>query len=62
MVMARLRLMTMTSPSGATTVLPGDTLRTPSLDASKNDCSATCTAPPMWNVRIVSCVPGSPID
>ena len=30
--------------------------------ASKNDCSATCTAPPMWKVRMVSWVPGSPID
>jgi hypothetical protein len=26
-------------------------------------CSDTRDAvPPMWNVRIVSCVPGSPID
>ena len=24
--------------------------------------SAICAAPPMWKVRIVSCVPGSPID
>ncbi len=27
------------------------------------DCSEPPAAvPPMWNVRIVSCVPGSPID
>ena len=24
--------------------------------------AAVDAAPPMWNVRIVSCVPGSPID
>ena len=31
--------------------------------ASSVDCSLTRDAvPPMWNVRIVSCVPGSPID
>ena len=31
--------------------------------ASRVDCSATRDAvPPMWNVRIVSCVPGSPMD
>ena len=31
--------------------------------ASIEDCSAPrCTAPPMWKVRMVSCVPGSPID
>ncbi len=30
---------------------------------SSVDCSETRDAvPPMWNVRIVSCVPGSPID
>ena len=29
---------------------------------STNDCSTRCAAPPMWNVRMVSCVPGSPID
>ena len=34
----------------------------PSWLASKNDVSATCAAPPMWNVRMVSWVPGSPID
>src|SRR6266511_6152761 len=34
----------------------------PSKFDSTNDCSLICAAPPMWNVRIVSCVPGSPID
>ena len=29
---------------------------------SMNDWSTTLAVPPMWNVRIVSCVPGSPID
>ena len=31
--------------------------------ASIEDCSAPrCAAPPIWKVRMVSCVPGSPID
>ena len=35
----------------------------PSWLASTLLCSAPrCAAPPMWNVRMVSCVPGSPID
>ena len=35
----------------------------PAFLASCVDCSVTRDAvPPMWNVRIVSCVPGSPID
>ncbi len=36
----------------------------PSVRASSEDCSILprAAAPPMWNVRIVSCVPGSPID
>ena len=29
---------------------------------SMNDCSLICAAPPMWKVRMVSWVPGSPID
>ena len=29
---------------------------------SMNDWSTTFAVPPMWKVRIVSCVPGSPID
>ena len=34
----------------------------PSKFDSTNDCSEICAAPPMWNVRMVSWVPGSPID
>ena len=36
----------------------------PSLRASSELCSILprAAAPPMWNVRIVSWVPGSPID
>ncbi len=38
-------------------------LMKPSLRASSVVCSARRLAvPPMWNVRMVSCVPGSPID
>ena len=41
---------------------PG-TARCRAFRASSVDCSDTRDAvPPMWNVRIVSCVPGSPID
>ena len=36
---------------------------TPTHGLSIADCSAEdCAAPPMWKVRMVSCVPGSPID
>jgi hypothetical protein len=39
------------------------TVMVPSWLASTLDVSAPrCAAPPMWKVRIVSCVPGSPID
>ena len=34
----------------------------PSWLASRNDCEPPWAMPPMWKVRIVSCVPGSPID
>ena len=34
----------------------------PSKFDSMNDCSEIWAAPPMWNVRMVSWVPGSPID
>ena len=34
----------------------------PSKFDSMTDCSEICAAPPIWNVRMVSCVPGSPID
>ena len=36
---------------------------TPTHGLSIVDCSADdCAAPPMWKVRMVSWVPGSPID
>ena len=34
----------------------------PSATASRLDVSLSWAAPPMWKVRIVSWVPGSPID
>ena len=34
----------------------------PRSEASRNDWSTTCAVPPMWKVRMVSWVPGSPID
>jgi hypothetical protein len=39
-------------------------LTMPSVRVSSELCSILprAAAPPMWNVRIVSCVPGSPID
>ena len=38
-------------------------LTLPSLRDSSVDCSVrTWPMPPMWKVRMVSCVPGSPID
>jgi hypothetical protein len=30
--------------------------------ASRKDCCPPCATPPMWKVRMVSWVPGSPID
>ena len=57
-----LRFMAIRSPSAPRTVMPPASLITPSLPASKNDCSATLAVPPMWKVRMVSCVPGSPMD
>ena len=35
---------------------------TPSKFDSSVDWSTTCAVPPMWKVRMVSWVPGSPID
>ncbi len=56
-----LRVITTRPPSAVCTVAPARRT-TPSLPDSKNDCSATWAVPPMWKVRIVSWVPGSPID
>src|SRR3989454_914347 len=45
------------------TVFRSMNLTKPLLRASSLDCSVTRVAvPPMWKVRIVSCVPGSPMD
>ena len=45
------------------TTLRFRTVTVPSWLASTKDCSAPrWAAPPMWKVRMVSCVPGSPID
>ena len=58
----RLRLITMSSPSELRMTFLFLILTVPSKFDSTNDCSESCAAPPMWNVRMVSCVPGSPID
>jgi hypothetical protein len=57
------RLTTMTWSSFVGTYLMLTSLTTPFVLEKIFDSSAVFTAtPPMWNVRIVSCVPGSPID
>ena len=58
----RLRLIAISSPSEFFTTSRFLIFTVPSKFDSMNDCSANCAAPPMWNVRMVSCVPGSPID
>ncbi len=51
------------NPFEFTTTLRFSILTVASKAASTLDCSdAPCAAPPIWKVRIVSCVPGSPID
>jgi hypothetical protein len=58
-----LRLMTTRSPFLFVTVETLMNCTLPGFVASCFDCSETREAvPPTWNVRIVSCVPGSPID
>ena len=58
-----LRFMTMSVPSFFFATLTLWNFTTPGFRFSMVDCSARReAAPPMWNVRIVSCVPGSPID
>ena len=57
--------MTTTVPSRRLREVRRSRMRTkPSVRASSELCSILprAAAPPMWNVRIVSCVPGSPID
>ena len=62
MTTAMLRAMAMTSPSELRATFLLLILIVPSKFDSMNDCSEICAAPPMWNVRMVSWVPGSPID
>ena len=63
MAISPLRFITTRSPSLLVTVLMLMNLRKPSLRDSSVVCSARRLAvPPMWKVRMVSCVPGSPID
>ena len=58
-----LRFMAISSPFLLRTVWMPMNLAKPSVLASCVDCSLTrVAAPPMWNVRMVSCVPGSPMD
>src|SRR3546814_19109577 len=55
--------MTTSTPSELVTTLRFWTWTVAATEASIEDCSAPrCGAPPMWKVRIVSWVPGSPID
>ena len=55
--------MTTGTPSESTTTLRFLIAMVPSTVASTLDCSAPrWAAPPMWKVRMVSWVPGSPID
>jgi hypothetical protein len=57
------RFITTRSPDFAFTVCRLMKRTAPVFLASRRDCSETRDAvPPMWKVRIVSCVPGSPID
>src|SRR5206468_1687755 len=58
-----LRFMTMSEPSLRFTVLRLWKCTVPAWRFSMVDASARrVAAPPMWKVRMVSCVPGSPID
>ena len=50
-------------PAESSTKLAFSSFTVASVGASMDDCSAPlCAAPPIWNVLIVNCVPGSPID
>src|SRR3972149_2005353 len=63
MAILPLRFITTMSPCLSFTVLRLRYLSTPVFLASNTVCSITLLAvPPMWNVRMVSWVPGSPID
>jgi hypothetical protein len=56
-----LRPITISLPARSRTVAVADLDRAVEVRLHER-LSATCAAPPMWKVRIVSCVPGSPID
>src|SRR6516164_3310040 len=60
--MTILRAMAIVCPSEFFTTFLFLILIVPSKFDSMTDCSEICAAPPIWNVRMVSCVPGSPID
>ena len=54
--------MAMSWPSEFLTTLRFLIFTVPSKALSMKELSTTCAVPPMWKVRMVSCVPGSPID
>ncbi len=54
--------MAISLPSESRTTLRLRILTVPSKFDSMKDESTTCAVPPMWKVRMVSWVPGSPID
>ena len=55
-------LITTSEPFESLIIFPLTNLKVPSIALSMLDCSVCCAAPPIWNVLIVSWVPGSPID
>ena len=56
------RPMTIASPAVLVSRLALRNSMTPGWEASRNDCCPPWATPPMWKVRMVSWVPGSPID
>jgi hypothetical protein len=63
MMISPSRLVTMRVPSGVVTVVMRSNCATPSTLLFRTVVAAMRAAvPPMWKVRSVSCVPGSPID
>ena len=64
MMISPLREIAITSPRALFTVrMAGEKAATP-LDLASTELATAVrdAAPPMWKVRMVSCVPGSPID
>ena len=62
MASSMVRAMTICSPSALVSRLAPRSCSVPSWLASRKDCEPPWAMPPMWKVRIVSWVPGSPID